>query len=435
MPSKKIAGSPLARVLNRSLTWKESVGMAAPESVAFDKLYQDALKAFEAIPDFPDAWEALQQRYTALSTRMRTIESTHVEADKQQRDAHSKTIQDALDEAGKLAADVAEKHRQLHDGAVKALVATCAELRGRLDRLAKGSPDVEADLQYAEQLGAGLKPLREHVSALKLIGDSHKAIDEYMGQRNMLPPQPVGELVAAADEALKTFDAKLGAAAASWNALRRQAAKLTRPPPKKDYAKTYGHDAARLDQARTGFEADIEALDRSEEALLKGIRDAKAFFAGPEFAKLNLWIHHIVKFNRRRRLEEADKRSAKSGAKKPAPVEADEDDAAGPPPLPARPTDDTAGRRIVILNPGLGASSVLTPAEEGKHDAFLRLDGALVPHRVRDLMNEQFGNFEFVNHHTVRLSKRRRLEFDMSLATAGEVRITLVNIGDPTYEH
>lgn len=435
MPSKKIEGSPLARVLNRSLTWKESVGMAAPESVAFDKLYQDALKAFEAIPDFPDIWAALQKRYTVLSDAMRSITSTQVAADKQQRDARMKMIQDALDEAGRLATDVSAEHQRLHDGAVKALVATCAELRGRIDRLAKGSSEVEADLVYAEQLGAGLKPLREHVSALKLIGDSHAAIDDYLGKRYKLPPQPVTELVAAAAEALKTFDAKLGAAAAAWKALREQAAKLKRPPPKKDYAKTYGHDAAKLDEARLGFESDIEALDKKEEALLKGIQDAKAYFAGPEFGTLNQWIHQIVKFNRRRKLEEAESRAAKSGAKKAAPVDADEDDDAGPPPLPTRPTDATAGRRIVILNPGLDPSAVLTTAEEGKHADFLRLDGAVVPHRVRDLMNERFGNFEFVNHHTVRLSRRRRLEFDMSLATVGEVRITLVNIGDPTYDH
>ena len=49
-------------------------------------------------------------------------------------------------------------------------------------------------------------------------------------------------------------------------------------------------------------------------------------------------------------------------------------------------------------------------------------------------MNEHFGSFEHVNHSTVRLSKRRRLEFDIDMSAPTEVRITLVNIGDPTYD-
>jgi len=78
---------------------------------------------------------------------------------------------------------------------------------------------------------------------------------------------------------------------------------------------------------------------------------------------------------------------------------------------------------------------VLTPAEEDKVNTFIGLHNQVIAYRVRDTMNDNFGNFEFVNHHTVRLSRRRRLEFDMNMSVGGQVQITIVNIGDPTYEH
>ena len=434
MVTKTISGSPLKRVLNRSLTWKESVGMAAPESVAIDKKYAEALKEFEAIPDFADDWEAEQNRYVALSQTMRGLETDLVEADEKKRNAHTKRIEDATEEAKKLAKDVADKHVATRNGATKALTGTCVELRNLLERMGKGLPDLQPDLDYAKQLAPAMKEFVAIVSRLKLVSGRFKAIEQYMEKLSKFPPETIEKLLEQGTAASKRYTDTMAGAEGQREKLLAKVRKLSPPPAKKQFGGLYGNDAVKMEKARTDFQKTIDELTDDEQAIIKGLTGSIAYFSGGDFKLLNHWIHMIDRYDRRREIVEKEQRGAKSQAT-PSASSADDDDKPVPL-LPTRPTDETSGKTISIRNPGLVPASVLTGSEQSKVDDFLALNGQAIASRLRDMMNEHFGCFEFVNHWTVRLSRRRRLEFDIDMASsATEARLTLVNIGDPTYEH
>src|SRR5437773_2578983 len=191
MATKTITGSPLKRVLNRSLTWKETFNMRAPESEAIDAKYANALKAFESIPDFPDEWAELQQRYVKLSGEMRTLESTLVQADETKRDAHALLIDKAKTDADDLATDVRLRLQQDKEAAGKGLARIGMELRDLLDRFGKCDPAVDADIDYVGQLGPATSALRMQAGALERVSGRHAAIDEYMGKRGFVLSEPV----------------------------------------------------------------------------------------------------------------------------------------------------------------------------------------------------------------------------------------------------
>jgi hypothetical protein len=434
MATKTITGSPLKRVLNRSLTWKETFNMRAPESEAIDAKYATALKAFESIPDFPDEWAELQQRYVKLSGEMRTLESTLVEADKGKRDAHALLIDKAKTDADDLTADVLQRLKQDKEAAGKGLARIGMELRDLLDRFGKGDPAVDADIDYVGQLGPAISALRMQAGALERVSGRHSAIDDYMGKRGFVLAEPVDVRVKSALEALKRFD-ELNAVGGQWKKLQSDAGATKKPPARREFQSLYGNDASAMEKARIGFEAICDKLTERKDKIVQTLSEGKAYFGGPEFAKLTDDIHKIARMDKRRQIEEAEKLEAQRSTKAPKKPVVTETEEPPPPVLPPRPRDESAGRTIVILNPGLEPSSVLTNAEESKRADFLRLHNQVVAHRVRDTMNDVFGNFEIVNHPTVRLSRRRRLEFDMDMSVGGQVQITLVNIGDPTYEH
>ena len=435
MVTKTISGSPLKRVLNRSLTWKETFGKAAPESVAIDKQYADALKAFESISDFPKEWADEQKLFDALSETMRGLEADLVKADAAVRDAHAKRIDTAKSDAEKLAKDVALKHTQNREVATKALTSTCVELRGLRERLVMGLPELKPDLDYGKQLTPAMQELAEIVSRYKRMADRFAKIEEYMGKVFQYPPESIEKLLVKADAAVKKFDTSVRGAPLLCEKLLARAEKVPAPPAKKTFSRLYGGDAAEMEKARVAFQQCIDDLNGDEQAIIKGLDEGIALFSGSEFKALNHWMHMIARYDARREIveKEASRKSpAKSSSAKPDVTEPKD---APVPALPARPTDATAGRTIKILNPHLAPVSVLNDAEQGKVTTFLALHDQVVPARVRDLMNEHFGSFEHVNHSTVRLSKRRRLEFDIDMTAPTEVRITLVNIGDPTYDH
>lgn len=435
MVTKSISGSPLKRVLNRSLTWKETFGRAAPESVAIDKQYAEALKAFESIPDFPEEWADEQKLFDALSETMRGLETDLVKADAAVRDPHAKRIDTAKADAEKLGKDVALKHKQNKEATTKALTAACVELRGLLLRLGKGMPELQPDLDYGKQLAPAIQEFAQIVSRYKLLTGRFLKIEDYMGKVFQYPPETIEKLLVKADAAAKKFDTSVRDAPLLCEKLLLRAKKAPTPPAKKAFFGLYGDDADKMEKARVIFQEWIDELNSGEEAIVKGLNEGIALFSGSEFKELNHWMHMIARYDARREIAEKEAIRQSSGKGSSAKPDVTEPKDAPVPTLPARPTDATAGRTIRILNPTLAPVSVLNGAEQGKVTTFLALHDQVVPARVRDLMNEHFGSFEFVNHSTVRLSKRRRLEFDIDMSAPTEVRITLVNIGDPTYDH
>jgi hypothetical protein len=447
MATKTISGSPLKRVLNRSLTWKETYNVvaetvtgakdhniAAPESVTVDRKYAAALKAFESIPNFPDEWDDLQQSYVKLSTDMRTVEDTPVKAEKTVRDAHSLLIDQAKTDADELATAVRERLQKDKDAAGRGLARIGVELREFLVRLGDGDAEIDADLDYVAQLKPAVSALGQQTGALDMISGRHAAIQQFMVKRSIALTDSIEKLVAQARAAVKQFD-ELRACASKWKKLQADGQGTERPPSRKQFSSLYANDASAMEKARVEFEETFEKLSERKDKIVAELSGGKVYFGGTDFAALNDQIHQIASMDKLRLAEERQKQQAERSskeAKKPTVVEAEDPP---PPRLPPRPRDASAGRTIAILNPGLEPSSVLTHAEENKHADFLRLDNHVIAHRVRDTMNDVFGNFEFVQHQTVRLSRRRRLEFDMDMSVGGQVRITLVNIGDPTYEH
>lgn len=434
MVTKAISGSPLKRVLNRSLTWKETVGMAAPESVAIEKQYADALKAFESIPDFPDEWADEQKRFATLSQTMRDLETDLITADEAVRKPHAKRIVDATDAAKKLAEDVGGKLKENRDGTIKALTGTCVELRGLLLRLGKGMPEIQPDLDYARQLAPAMKEFAGIVARYKLLTGRFVKIEEYMSKLGQYLPETIEKLLVQADVAARKFETSAGGAGTLRDKLLGEVKKAPAPPARKTFSNLYGDDAAAMEKARLGFQKWIDDLSDEEQRIIKGLNESIALFSGGEFKQLNHWIHMIARYDARREIAEQDARKGSKGSTAKAQVATPDEPPV--PTLPPRPTDESSGRTIKILNRGLAPVSVLTGSEQGKVDDFLALHDQVVPSRLRDLMNERFGSFEFVNHSTVRLSRRRRLEFDIDMASAAtEARLTLRNIGDPTYEH
>jgi hypothetical protein len=139
--------------------------------------------------------------------------------------------------------------------------------------------------------------------------------------------------------------------------------------------------------------------------------------------------------------DESFAKQARKGSHKSASPDAEVDDRKGKSLAPTkrakRPsalTDASSNKTIQIVGADHPPNTGLTGSEQGKVTEFARLHGTVISGRLRDLMNERFGQFEQVNHWTIRISRGNRIEFDQAIA-GNVITLTVKSIGKATYDH
>ncbi|MGM9484617.1 hypothetical protein ACS5PN_25710 [Roseateles sp. NT4] len=316
--------------------------------------------------------------------------------------------------------------RHLGADAAKKLAAACQGLRDVKRHLIKYE-DLDERIEFANELEPAFKDMRDKASALDMITGRHEKLLGYVSNKVFFKHK-ISDLLAQAKIAREHYEKGLATLQTDYAKLQRRAADIPEPPVRKDFNKLYGSDEdAGEDEAK--FDRLSTDLDDAFNKLLENSRTAEAYFRTEAFDEMRWAIDMLARMDKRMRLE--DKEHVKKG--KSAKVEAEEEDPE-PPKLPRARTDEYTGLTFRVVNPDRDADDELTDAEQDKVEAFAGLDGTELRARLRDLMNDHFGKYEYVNHHTVRLSRRRRLEFNVAV-TATEVQATIVHIGDPTYAH
>jgi hypothetical protein len=308
----------------------------------------------------------------------------------------------------------------------KRLEAACKDLREAKRRVAEDQ-DLGERVKFAADLAPAIKEMKAKYAALDAITDRHERLREYL-TRKVFFKYEIPELLKEAKLALRQYDDGLAKLEAEVAKLKKSAADAEDPPSPKQSIGIYRSDT-QADAATVEFDKLATDLDEGFDKLLKRANEEVARFRSPDFEAMRQALHQAVHMDKRMQDEHKGpvKKKAVSG-------DADVDDDAKPLALPAAPRDATTGLRFRVMNGGRAPDDQLTNAEQSKADSFVRLDGTVLTGRLRDLMNAHFGCFERVNHETIRLSKRRRLEFDV-VTTATEVQATIVHIGDPTYAH
>lgn len=313
----------------------------------------------------------------------------------------------------------------LSAAATKKLAAACADVRDVKRRLVEND-DLAERIDFATQLEPAIKDLNAKASALDLITGRHGKLCEY-GFRQTGVLHDIANLLDQARTARRHYAKGLATLQADDEKLRKRAADVPDPPVRKKFEERYGSDEA-VDTAVAEFDALVTDLDAKLDELLENSQLAVNYFRTPAFDEMRQAIDALARMDKRMQLE------SKVHVKKAKPDKEEVADDPEPPRLPQRPADRTTGLTFRVTNPGFDSDDELTDAAQRKVDAFDHLDGTVLTARLRDLMNDHFGNYEVVNHHTIRLSRRHRLEFDV-VVTATEVQATIVRIGDPSYEH
>ncbi|MBX0329006.1 DUF4157 domain-containing protein [Oscillochloris sp. ZM17-4] len=302
-------------------------------------------------------------------------------------------------------------------------------------RQKRGNANVSAELGYLDQVKGNLADLQTKVSTLENATSLYEPISAFLLKRSILLTSQGNDTSADAIKAViengrgacnsyysglpkvrKAYDAQLQGLQDEEILTKRQLSRYGQ-----------GSDASKAKLAK-GYQAILDKLDQQEDA----IQQAYNFFSGSDFAECLADINTIARARLRVKAEQTPDRPSKAKGKgAQEPEEEPEEKAIA---LPQKLADDTSGLTIKIMNKDADSDDVLTGAEANKVKEFISLDGTKVNHRLRDTMNDHFGKFEHVNHSTIRISQRRRLEFDYEVKK-GEIQIRIVKIGDPTYAH
>lgn len=442
--TKKVEGSPLARVLQRSWTWKEVANVAtsrvgleipSPESQELEDAYRLALEAFEAIPDFPNDWEALQQRHGVLTQQMRALTDTNVPAKKDARDARIKLCKDARKEAESIASAV----DQVFKGrAADALSVANVDLRDLLERLVRhGNADLDRDAEFVEQMAPVMQDLGSKVKLLDGLSSERRGeLESFMSGKSMYVPE-LDQVIEVAKAELKRHE-RAKDLPQQWARFRTRACEEVPPPGRKRFPKLYPTQSDLIKACKVSIKL-YEALTQEEARLQDQANEAAMHWADQAFSTLCDQVNLFCRMKKRLSQAEAEQkekeRQEQRQARKEQASRVIEEEDEEPVRMPVRRADPAAQRIIRIDNAALESRDALSKAEQDKVDLFKRLDGQRVQGRLRDTMNDVFGCYEVVRYHTIRISQRRRIEFTVDMETEGEIHLGLVNIGDPTYEH